>query len=234
MTHRFWEGNVARLASLIAWSNGLLPLLAVFGAYTLSLYQGVAPSCNPLLEGCTSISRAARNGDAIYLFRGLMMPLSLLLALYWLLQWHWLNQLVGQRRRHGVALWLGVTSALALILYTDYLGTGGGFYEFMRRTGIIFHFAFALLAQLLCVQSLFSARGRLTPGVLKAVRWQFGLVILQWLWGVVSLTVDITQPAFEYEAKNIIEWNFAWAMIGFYAVSGWLWWGRFRLSVHWQ
>ncbi|UZJ45462.1 hypothetical protein OOT55_05250 [Marinimicrobium sp. C6131] len=213
-----------RLPSVLAWLNGLIPLVAVVGAYSIALHQQAAPACNPLIDGCTSISRAARSGDAIFLFRGLMMPLSMLLVLYWLLQWHWLNQLIGPRRRHTVALWLGIISALALVLYTNYLGTGGGFYEFMRRTGIIFHFAFALLAQLICVQSLFSARNRLPSDIITPVRWQFALVSIQWLWGAVSLAVDITLPAFEYEAKNVIEWNFAWAMVGFYGVSGWIWW----------
>lgn len=220
------ENNLmtGRLPSVIAWLNCVVPLLAVSGSYAISLYQESVVACFPFTHGCTSISGAARYGDALFLFRGLMMPLSMLLALYWWLQWDWLTRRVGPRWRHSVALWLGVISALALVLYANYLGSGSGFYEFMRRTGIIFHFAFALLAQLLCVQSLFSARHQLPAQTLRLVRWQFALVSLQWLWGFVSLTIDITQPAFEYEAKNIVEWNFAWAMVGFYGISGWLWW----------
>lgn len=213
-----------RWPSAIAWLNCAVPLFAVAGSYGISLYQGSVVACFPFTHGCTSISGAARYGDALFLFRGLMMPLSMLLVIYWCLQWEWLTQQVGPRRRHTVILWLGIISALALVLYANYLGSGSGFYEFMRRTGIIFHFAFALLAQLLCIQSLYRTPRQLPARTRRIVRWQFALIGIQWLWGFVSLTIDLTQPSFEYEAKNIVEWNFAWAMVGFYGLSGWLWW----------
>lgn len=211
------------LAPIVAWLNFAVPLVAVTGAYMIALHQDVAVACVPLLEGCTSISRAARYGDALFLFRGLMMPLSMLMVFYWICQWRWLNQWVGNRKRHQVVLVLGVISSLALVLYANYLGSDGDFYRFMRRFGVTFYFAFALLAQLISVQSLFRSDIAMSRKALRLVHAQFAVVIFQWLLGLISLWFTITQPDYKYEADNILEWNFGLAMIAFYAVSGWLW-----------
>lgn len=215
---------VNRLPSVLAWINCVVPLVAVVGAYSISIYQGSQPGCVPLWEGCTSISRAARYGDALFWFRGFMMPLSMLLVIYWLFQWRWLTDLAGPRKRHMAVLWLGIVSALALVLYANYLGSSGDFYRFMRRFGVTFYFAFALLAQLISLQSLFSLRDPLPPELRGPLRVQLVLVCIQWLWGGVSLWLDATQPENEFQWQNIVEWNFALAMTGFYGVSGWIWW----------
>lgn len=211
------------LPRLIAWLNTLIPIVAVVGAYQIALYQDLAIACMPLLEGCTSISRAARNGDALFWFRGLMMPLSMLLVIYWVYQWRWLNQLAGVRLKHTVVLSLGIISALALVIYANYLGSDGGMYRFMRRFGVTFYFAFALLAQLISLQALHFMRAQFSNRVRRLLKIQWGLVWAQWLIGLISLGVTLMQPSYKYEAENIIEWNFALAMISFYAVSGWLW-----------
>lgn len=215
---------IKRLPSLLAWINFIVPLIAVVGAYSISIHQELQPACVPLWDGCTSISRAARYGDALFWFRGLMMPLSMLLVIYWLFQWRWLNDLAGPRRRHGVILWLGVISALALVLYANFLGSDGDFYRFMRRFGVTFYFAFAMLAQLISLQSLSTQKEPLPPQLRRPLRLQLILVGIQWLWGGVSLWVDLTQPENEFQLQNIVEWNFALAMVGFYGVSGWMWW----------
>ncbi len=215
---------IKRLPSFLAWINFIVPLVAVVGAYSISIHQELQPACVPLWDGCTSISRAARYGDALFWFRGLMMPLSMLLVIYWLFQWHWLTSLAGSRRRHGAILWLGVISALALVLYANFLGSDGDFYRFMRRFGVTFYFAFAMLAQLISLQSLSTLKEALPPRLRRPLRLQLILVCIQWTWGGVSLWVDLTQPENEFQLQNIVEWNFALAMVGFYGVSGWMWW----------
>jgi hypothetical protein len=137
-----------RLPSAIAWLNFIIPMAAVWGAYAIALHQEMAVACVPFWEGCTSISRAARHGDALFWFRGFMMPLSMLLVIYWIFQYRWLEQLTGPRRRHKVILALGMVSALMLVLYANYLGSQGEFYRFMRNIGVRFYFG--------CAVSLFS------------------------------------------------------------------------------
>src|SRR5690606_41240254 len=90
-------------------------------------------------------------------FRGLMMPLSCLLAFYWIFQRHWLEQECGHKLIHQIILALGITSALALIVYVNFLGSDGEIYRFMRRFGVTVYFGFAMLAQLL---SLYCCQNR--------------------------------------------------------------------------
>lgn len=208
---------------LTAWLNAAVPLVAVLGAYIIAIYQGYDAACNPLWSGCTSISRAARYEDAIFWFRGLMLPLSTLLAIYWIFHYRWLNARIGSCRRHTVILWIGIIAALALTFYANFLGSDGQVYRFMRRTGVTFYFGLAMLAQLLSVYSIYRHQRQQPDGLLRLVRWQFLFIVVQWTIGLISLGVTITQPDFSYQANNILEWNFALMMTGFYAVSGMIW-----------
>ena len=208
---------------LIGWLNTLVPLLAVIGGYQIAIHQQVVEACLPLLEGCTSISRGVRNGDALFWFRGWMMPLSMLLVFFWVLQRQWLDGWLGPRRRHQVILALGVVSALALVLYANFLGSQGGFYRFMRSFGVTFYFAFAMLAQLISLQSLRTLEAPVDASARRLLKGLWILVILQWLIGLVSLGVTITQPVNKDQAENIVEWNFALAMVCFYALNAELW-----------
>jgi len=220
------NGSVVSLPRLIGWLNTLIPLLAVIVGYQIAIFQEVAEACLPLLEGCTSISRAVRNGDALFWFRLWMMPLSMLLVFYWVLQYRWLEGLLGSRRRHRVILILGVISALALVLYVNFLGSQGAFYRFMRSFGVTFYFAFAGLAQLISLQSLRSTPGVFTGTALWLLRALWTLVIAQWMIGMMSLSITITQPVNKFALENIVEWNFALAMISFYALNAELWYRR--------
>src|SRR3990167_2204606 len=80
-----------------AWSLALLaavlPVVAAIGSYLISASNAQVPWCWPMLEGCSSISRAARTEPAIFLFRSLMLPQALLLVVVWLLVVSWLRQL---------------------------------------------------------------------------------------------------------------------------------------------
>lgn len=209
-------------ARFIAWLNTLVPLVAVVGGYQIAIQQQVADACLPLFEGCTSISRGVRSGDALFWFRGFMMPSSMLLVFYWTLQYRWLETVAGRRNCHRVILALGVISALALVLYANFLGSQGDFYRFMRRFGVTFYFAFAALAQLLSLYSLSAVQQipAAAQGWLKAL-WV--LVIAQWCIGLASLAVTLVEPSNKYELENIVEWNFALAMVCFYGASGELW-----------
>lgn len=211
------------MLALTAWLNALIPLCAVLGAYGLAIYQGYEVICNPFWSGCTSISRAARYGDALFLFRGLMLPLSSLLVIYWIFHYRWLNAWVGHRRQHMLILLIGIVSAIALTLYANFLGSDGHIYRFMRRTGVTFYFGLAMLAQLLSVYSVIKHREQQPTGLVQLLRWQLFVIVIQWIIGLLSLAVTIFQPDFKDQANNVLEWNFALAMTAFYALSGIIW-----------
>jgi uncharacterized membrane protein len=211
------------VAARIALLNALLPLTATLGAYLIALLQGYGVVCVPLWEGCTSISRAARYGDALFWFRGLMMPLSVLLVIFWIFQVRWLAHHCGKQSQQTVILWLGIVSALALIVYVNFLGSGGDIYRFMRRFGVTFYFGLAMLAQLLSIHLLFRHRSTLPATTQVLLSWQLLCVGAQWSLGLVSLAITLIEPSFKSQAGNIIEWNFALAMTAFYALSALIW-----------
>lgn len=207
----------------IAWLNAVVPLLAVIGAYTIALTQGYSAQCFPFFEGCTSISRAARYGDAIFWFRGLMLPSSMLLVMYWLYQRRWLQQYANPQQTYTSIFILGLISALALSLYANFLGSEGSVYRFMRQSGVFFYFGCAMLAQLVSLYSLQKYRAQLPQQLQTGLRYQWLVVSAQWLIGLISLGVTFIQPELKDQINNVLEWNFALIMTLFYFFSALMW-----------
>ena len=52
-----------------------LPMLTIGISLYLSIQSELVPACIPFLDGCTSISRAARNGNAIFVFEWNAIPI---------------------------------------------------------------------------------------------------------------------------------------------------------------
>jgi hypothetical protein len=129
---------------------GLLPLVATLVGYSLSVRLGLVEACNPFVDGCVSISRAARFDLPNHLFRALLLPAAALQALCWLLCGAWLRTLGAARTRKLRALpWLGLAAALFLVLYGTFLGTEGEAYRWMRRHGVVLYFGGTCIAMLI-------------------------------------------------------------------------------------
>ena len=217
----------------------ILPLFAINLAYIISASAELVPRCIPYIEGCTSISRAARQGEAIFLFRASMIVNAILLMWYWRFAQCWLNKLriqgavTAMERSAQIMLWLGVVGAFFLILYANYLGASGEFYRFMRRYGVIFYFTFTPLAQLIMVNQLYKLRKLapdldIKPGVLH---YQLTILVLILLLGLISLLLSYTQGS-NFERENIIEWNFALLSTMFFGGSVVMWKNlKFKLSI---
>ena len=192
----------------------LLPLLVANAVYLLSAYQGYVAWCNPYLDGCTTISQAARSGDSIYLFRATMIAYAVLLIWFWVYAAHWLKLLYGHTTKTArVILWLGVIGALSLIIYIDYLGTTGEVNRFMRRYGIMVFFTFTPLAQLLLLKQHFetlASKSSPKPAMLKPRVLRFQLIVLlsMLVIGLISSTLEATHNK-TYESENIVEWIFS-------------------------
>ena len=72
---------------------GVLPLIAMFGAFAIGVAAGTLPDCNPILDGCRSISATGRQPPGSFLFRAIMMPQAVILAFMWYLSALWLRRL---------------------------------------------------------------------------------------------------------------------------------------------
>jgi hypothetical protein len=129
---------------------GLLPCVGTLVAYGLSVRLGLAEACNPFIDGCVSISRAARYGLPNYLFRALLLPDAVLQALCWLLCGAWLLTLgIAPTRKLRALPWVGLAAAVFLVLYGTFLGTEGDIYRWMRRYGVMLYFGCTCIAMLI-------------------------------------------------------------------------------------
>lgn len=206
---------------------GLLPAIASFTALWLSIEQGLMAPCNPLLDGCVSISRAARHGPANHIFRALVLPAAVLQGMTWTLCAAWLKGMEAETRTQlRVLTGLGILAALFLILYGTFLGTEGMMYRFMRRQGITFYFGFTYLCMVIASEELW----RLAQAGRLALPARLDLVLP----GVCAMTlaVGLTQafgPLFldsedlKDRLGNLMEWYAALSFTLFFFALAWLW-----------
>jgi len=208
---------------------GLLPIVAALTAFWLSIAMGLVPSCNPLplLDGCVSISRAARHDLPNYIFRAIILPTALLQTLTWILCAAWLKQMETQTRTLlRVLPWLGVLAGLVLIIYGTFLGTEGLMYRFLRRQGITNYFGFTYICMVIASGSLW----RLAHTGLTALPAR-----LAWLLPAacaITLVIGLIQafgPLFldsedlKDRLGNLMEWYAAFSFSLFFFALAWLW-----------
>ena len=197
----------------LALVSGLVPILAVHLAWALNVVSGDAPACIPYWDGCVSVSRAARSGPGLHLFRALVLPTTVVMAATWLLAARWLRHYSdpSERVRRAVAV-LGVTGAAFLVLYATWLGTEGPWYGWLRRYGVIFFFSLTALAQLVLADRLWRHRQKFhEPGQGGALRAFVAFTFGEWALGVGSAfkRLFIEDPALLDRVENAVEWNFA-------------------------
>ncbi len=180
---------------------GILPLVAMFGAFAIGVAYGTLPDCNPIIDGCRSISATGRRPPGSFLFRAIMLPQAVIFALMWYLSWQWLKQLRPEIGR-GYGVWLlvaGIVNPIALIIYVTFLGTTEPIYEFMRRIGIYFGFLGIAIAQLTISLALLRTELR------SLARIMLGLIVVVFATGILNLVLKSTL-ADPDPSENRIEW----------------------------
>ena len=206
---------------------GLLPAAAALIALRLSIALEIIPACNPLLDGCVSISRAARHDLPNHVFRAMVLPAAMLQAATWMLCASWLARAGSDARTTlRVLPWLGLLVGLSLVVYGTFLGTEGQVYRWLRRYGVIAYFGFSYLNMLLVSAALWRVvqAGALRPPA-QLHRW---LIFLCAVTLVIALTEVflpplLDDPDLKDRLENIIEWYVAAALTLFFAALAWLW-----------
>ncbi|WP_202840493.1 hypothetical protein [Luteimonas saliphila] len=183
-------------------------------ALWLSIRDGYVEACVPVLEGCTSISGAARHGLGNHLFRLLVLPCALLLGLHWWLASRWLG-------RHRDVAWLGAIAAVALAVYATFLGTDGDTYRFLRRYGVVCFFGFGYLAQL---RFLHGARGdaRSGPNLFRAMLAVSATMLLLGV-GNVAASALVGDEDLKDRIENALEWQLGWLLAAWYVLQAVCW-----------
>lgn len=207
--------------------TGLVPIVAVFTSYWIAVSTGNVPSCNPFIDGCTSVSATGRYPPAGYLFKGAMLPQSVLLSCYWLFNVAWLRALMiasGKAPRHTSAIGtFGVTGSLFLILYVTFLGSQEPFYEFMRRYGVYLYFLLNVIAQIMLATKVMPiARQLRMPRLINLTRLQLVLAWFPFALGALNLVLKATLED-SGPAESRIEWIFAMQMQLYFVVTYFSW-----------
>lgn len=200
---------------------------AVNGAYLISAAAGQVEVCLPYVQGCCSVSAAARQTPAIHLFRATMIPMGALLAAIWWVAGHWLAE-AGDRSR-SPRRWMmaaGLAGALSLVLYATFLGTQGAAYPLLRRYGATTFFGFTALAQLMLTARL----GRLVrrPGSDASQRGMTALAAAMVILGLGHVALSALYD--QRNAENAIEWTLVLLMMAWFALLA-VRWKRDALSV---
>ena len=216
VTRRLWPLPLAA---------GLLPLAATALAYALSIRLGLAPACNPFVEGCVSISRAARHDLPNILFRALVLPAAVLQAACWMLAPAWLRTLGAAPDRGQRALpWLGLVAAVSLVLYASFLGTEGEAYRFLRRHGTALYFGLTAIGMLLVADEMHrrvreSHVQRLVGRTLLALCAALPLLGLVHVLLPLALPGEVTKDALQ----NATEWWGGAIFTVFFGALAWGW-----------
>jgi hypothetical protein len=206
---------------------GLLPAAAALVALRLTVQADPMLACNPFLEGCVSISRAARHDLANHIFRALALPGAVLQGLTWMLCAGWVRGLgAGPARALRLLPWLGALAAAFLVLYGTFLGTDGDAYRWMRRYGIVFYFGFTCLCMVIAAGQLsrLARAGRVAPP-LRFDRVLVGLCVVLLALGLASAFSPLYLPDARTKdrVENALEWNGALIFTLFFLALAWLW-----------
>jgi len=204
---------------------GALPFAATLLAFSIAISEGRFVACNPLIDGCVSISRTARYGLPNYVFRALLLPAAVLQALVWLLCQPWLRS-IGARRTCWLRALpsLALAAAVFLILYGTFLGTEGAWYQWMRRFGIVFYFGFTCIVMLI-VSDAIRRTGAGKSSYRRASAALLALCIALPILGLVNVTVALVSgdAAAVDRFENAAEWWAGLMFTAFFMLLAALW-----------
>ncbi len=198
----------------------LTPLIGINIAYWIGAGNDVLPSCNPYLDGCTSISSTGRYPPGDRVFRATLLPQAAVLAFTWYFAVLWLKSLRPDTRAGNTILVAGIVGAIALVLYVSYLASNDPFYEIMRSYGVYLYFGGTALAQL--VLSLALERSLMQ----RAMVW---MTVTPWALGIVNFAQKEILGSLNSN-ENRIEWIASLLMQAWFFLL-WVAWRQTRFTV---
>ena len=125
----------------------LIPTLTVIFSYIFSLNLNLVPSCVPIIDGCTSISRTGRYFPVNIFFKTLMFITGVAILFYWHRNFKFFNSL-NNNKFIKITYILGLISVFFLFLYLIFLGENNH-YKYFRKIGIFIYILFSIISDLL-------------------------------------------------------------------------------------
>ena len=204
----------------------ILAIVVTNSAFLISISAGYVDSCLPYLDGCTSISRAARHGLGAILFKLTILPVMTLLLVYWIISYMNLVGLSDCRTfKLQTMLIAGIFGSLFGMLYTAFLGSEGDIYRFLRRIGVYIFFLGTYSAQVIEVLELRS----------RSLHDSISVRLRKWVMIINAATIFVAGPYFLFLTdddwmENVLEWNISLLLFLYFILSG-LYWREIDLSI---
>ncbi|MEO0438292.1 MAG: hypothetical protein AAF098_15435 [Pseudomonadota bacterium] len=224
------ERKLWNFPTMVCVGCTIMPFVAVHGAFFISASFEFVNWCNPYWDSCTSISATGRRAPASYWFRGLMLPVAMLMIVYWWLHWSLLRNLGQRGARSNTMFACGVAACVGLAAYVTVLGEIGDLWRLQRRIGAILFFSLTFLGQLLLASGLRSTLDSPTAEKkIPAVVWSVGNRLLRicqllLLIGIVSVLVQLYDEALHDNVEDAIEWQLALLLQINFMFTVALWW----------
>jgi len=216
--------RLGRLPILLCLGCGLIPCIAVQGAYLLAAQHGFVDWCNPYIDSCTSISATGRRPPASFVFKGLMLPSAMLMIIFWIIHGALVDTLNEASRRGYVVQSLGIVACVGLVLYVTVLGELGDVWRLQRRIGTILFFSFTFLAQLLLAAGLRSVPVTVHRRAANTARWMLTGCTVMLVIGIFSVLVQAVSEDWHDAIEDAIEWQLALLLQINFFLSVRLWW----------
>jgi hypothetical protein len=213
-------GRESRPLWLLALACALIPTGTVALAWWLSVRAGHIPDCIPHLEGCTSISRAARHGTGNLVFKLAMVPCAFLQGWLWIVAGRWIRDRHPAPDAAASLAALGVVAGAALALYATFLGTDGAIYQWLRRFGIVFYFGATYLAMVVFTQRLRELR--LERPVARVMLALCAVLLALGLASVAARGL-VMDPALKDRIEDMLEWHLATLLVAWMLTLAFLW-----------
>jgi hypothetical protein len=201
---------------LLPVACAVVPAIGVHAAWWISREAGYIPDCIPHLEGCTSISRAGRQGSANVVFKALMLPAAALQALNWILAARWIERHARTREAVRGLVPLGIVAGVALAVYASFLGSEGAVYGWLRRYGITFYFAATFCAMLVFIRGL-----RPLPLARTGASAMTGLCLGMLALGLANVLAPLfgTDELLRERLRDAMEWQLGALFCGWFLVQ---------------
>ena len=183
----------------------LIPTFTVVFSYIISLNLNLVPSCIPIIEGCTSISRTGRYFPVNIFFKTLMFISGILILLYWHKNYKFFKY--SHRKKFlNITYIFFIICIFFLFLYLIFLGENN-YYKFFRKIGIFIYILFSIVSEfLLSLNYFINIKNKLLRSSFvkyKLVLSTFLIILGVFLFPLMVMKIDNVS-----NLRNIISWNY--------------------------
>ncbi len=185
----------------------------------------------PYIDGGASISRTVRPYPTWLIFKPAMFLTSFLLIRYWMYNKEIVQQFRKDHKYIKKFLFFGVSSAIALIIHSIFLGIKFDYdlYKLFRRIIMLSFIVFEITAQAYLVAALYSFKDELNVFI-NTKYLKLKLILVSGLVLIAAISIPIISwPGNDFFGFNLkffkhaLEWDYFLGVISFYLLTFLMW-----------